>query len=134
MEQKNFSQIEAAHDLIDLLFDEECLCLLLSSKHFHAFLKQFELPATLEMIALSGDERIAEFHKFVFKKFEGLNIPEIRLPNHQIQELATQKFQKLGLSLPLPGASFNPEFQQLVDSLRKRYPKTDYFSQMFASI
>ena len=133
MEQKIFSKIEAARDLIDLLFDEDFLCLLLSSKHFHSFMKQYELPGRLEMIASSSDQEIAEFHKFVFKTFEGLNIQEIRLQNHQIEVLANQKLQKLGLSLPQPGAAFNPEFQKLVDYRRTLYPKTDYFGQMFAS-
>ena len=124
----------AANDLIDLLLDEDCLCLLLSSKHFHSFMKQFEFPASLEMIAAGGDETINEFQKFVFGRYRALHIEEIKLPEAELDAVANRKLQKLGINAPMPGAVVDSEFQKQVGWRRKSYSATNSFGAFYTHI
>ena len=75
----------------------------------------FETHGSQELTLIAkSDRQIQKFQCFVFKRFAGLHIEEVRLTSGQLALAASEKLHALGIDVPTIGSQVNKAFEKQV--------------------
>lgn len=94
-----------ARAIFDHLLANDCLGLLLSTKHFATFVRRCDLNTTayenpehlhLLLVHIASDpSMVSSLHQLILKKFDGFFIHECRLDEAQLQKVLDHKINAL---------------------------------------